>query len=357
MKQNTTILILYSELAAYTISCLEAVLKKYAGVALHIVKWPVNNEAPFVLKFSDHLKVYERNGYDETGLRKLADKIKPDLIICSGWIDKGYLGVCRVWKKRIPVVLTMDNKWNGSVRQWLGSVLSPFTVSRYFTDCWVPGIRQAEFAKRLGFKMKKIKSGFYCCDLDLFNSVYTQTGKEKEQCFPHCFIYVGRYYEFKGVKELWSAFVEFKKLHPSDWKLVCVGNGAVPPVNDPDIVHYGFMQPQQLRDFMKGAGVFIMPSRVEPWGVVAQEFAAAGFPMLLSRNVGSSEKFLEEGRNGFAFEAQNEDQIIECLKKITALPDRELAVMGSRSHELAQSISPEGWADTLMGFIATPKYL
>jgi hypothetical protein len=78
-----------------------------------------------------------------------------------------------------------------------------------------------------------------------------------------------------------------------------------------------------------------------------QEYAASGFPMLLSAAVGARETFLEEGLNGYTFEAGNKTALKEGLKKMMHASDAQLNTMAVSSHNLAQKITPQGWAGTL----------
>lgn len=344
------ILILYTELAGYTLASLNA-LAQTEGIYIHLVRWPVNSEAPFQFDFHKSITVYDRKNYTTEQLLKLADSIQPELILCSGWTDKSYLAVCKVWRRSIPVVLAMDNKWQGTARQQLARLVSRFTIMRYFTDCWVPGREQLSYAEKLGFGKHNIKTGFYTCDVSRFSGIFQETFASKNEHFPHVFVYAGRYYDFKGVEDLWKAFARLKKEVPNDWKMVCLGAGDIPPMVHPDIAHEGFVQPEKLSEVMKRTGVFVLPSRVEPWGVVVQEFAAAGFPLLLSRAVGAADTFLHEGRNGFAFNAHDVDSLLLAMQSIVELSDKHLLEMGQKSAELATAENPERWAATLLSFI------
>lgn len=339
------ILFLYTELASYFISCCEK-LSEQAEV--HIVRWPVNNEAPFDFQFADHLRVYNRREYDFPKLKKLVEKIKPDLIVCSGWIDKDYLKITKAYFGRINTVMTLDTHWNGSVKQLLATALSRFTLMRTFSHAWVPGEIQKKYALRLGFKETSITKGFYSCDLPKFNAVYERHILQRTAPLPHRFLYVGRYYEFKGIKDLWTAFEQFRKETDSDWELWCLGAGDIKGPEMDGLKHFGFVQPKELEPIIEQCSVFILPSRYEPWAVVVQEYGASGFPQLLSRAVGAGEAFLQEGKNGFLFEAGNIAQIKSGLKKMSQLSDKELISMSHISHELAQQISPSTWVSTLL---------
>lgn len=345
------ILILYTELAGYTIACIHAYLGKYPQDEIHLVRWPVNNEAPFDFSFGAAIRVYERKSFDRQRLLQLAEKISPDGIICSGWIDKDYVQVCRAWNHKIPVVLVMDNKWLGTMKQQLARLVSGFSVQKQATYAWVPGTAQKEYALRLGFKEANIRTGFYSADLGFFNQQFSAAHEYKQQHFPHRFIYSGRYYDFKGVREMWNAFIKWKETSVNDWELWCLGTGDIPPVQHPAIRHFGFVQPSELAAVLKDAGVFILPSRVEPWAVVVHEFAAAGFPLLLSDAVGAASAFLREGENGFVFRAGDEAAIARAFSSIAKMTDEQLNEMGAKSHAVAQSITPETWADTLHSLI------
>ena len=335
-----TVLFLYTELADYFLKCCDE-LSKTAEV--HLIRWPVNKEAPFQFVHSSEIKIYDKNSYSQEQLKKLISGINPDMIVCSGWVDKDYLKLTKIYSGKIPTVLTCDTHWTGSLKQHLATILSRFFLLPVFSHIWVPGKAQVAYARKLGFKSKKIREGFYCCDLAKFNAVYAKYKLQKNQVFPKRFLYVGRYYDFKGISDLWSAFTQLQKETPNDWELWCLGTGSIAPIEHPKIRHFGFIQPKDLEPLLQQSGVFVLPSRFEPWGVVVQEYAAAGFPLLLSKAVGAQESFLEEGKNGFSFAPMNILELQNGLKKVTNLSAKELILMSEKSNDLAQKISPQKW--------------
>ena len=90
-------LILYTEIAGYTITCINKTIELYPDVEFHVVRWPVNKEAPFKFELNS-ASIYERNDFTNEQLLELANTINPDLIISSGWMDKGYVNVCKHYK-------------------------------------------------------------------------------------------------------------------------------------------------------------------------------------------------------------------------------------------------------------------
>ena len=340
-----TFLFLYTEIAEYFLACCNE-LTNHGDV--HVVRWPVNKEAPFQFQVNQKIKLYSKADYNTTQLKQLVDNIKPDVIICSGWIDKDYLKITKTYFKKIPTVMTCDTHWNGSFKQRLATVISRFTLLNIFTHAWVPGQIQKQYVLNLGFKEQNIETSFYSCDLNHFESIYQSQKTEKQSHFPKRFLYVGRYYEFKGIKELWQAFIELQVEQANDWELWCLGIGDIEPISHPKIKHFGFVQPKDLANYTSQTGVFILPSRFEPWGVVVHEFAASGFPLLLSNKVGAKEQFLHEGKNGFEFEAENVQAIKQALKNIINANESDLIAMSNYSNNLSKSISPEKWVNNLL---------
>lgn len=108
-----------------------------------------------------------------------------------------------------------------------------------------------------------------------------------------------------------------------------------------------FVQPQKLPNLMSKYGAFVLPSVVEPWGVVVHEAAAAGLPIITTHNCGAATAFVRNGYNGLITRAGSVANLYEALKKTTKLSDEELYTMGERSYELSRQYTPDTWASTI----------
>lgn len=137
----------------------------------------------------------------------------------------------------------------------------------------------------------------------------------------------------------------------NDWELWCLGTGDVQPIAHPKIKHFGFVQPADLVTFIEQTGVFVMPSRFEPWGVVMQEFAAAGFPIISSDEVGAAEAFVADGENGYIYGAGDVAGLKACFDKIADMPEEKLRRMGVVSIQKAMKITPAKWIETIMSLV------
>src|ERR1700752_4759245 len=142
------LLVLYSEIAGYFLACVREYASRFGEV--HLVRWPVHEHAPFMFEEIPGVTFYERKEYDYPALLNLCKEINPDILYVTGWLDPAYLKIARYFHKRgLPAICTLDNQWSGTLRQWIGSWVSPLYLKTKFTHMGVPGLYQFEFARRL----------------------------------------------------------------------------------------------------------------------------------------------------------------------------------------------------------------
>ena len=85
------------------------------------------------------------------------------------------------------------------------------------------------------------------------------------------------------------------------------------------------------------ADVFALLSTNETWGVVVNEAAACGLPLVLSDRVGAAHDLLEDGRNGSLVPAGDHVAAAAAISALAADPVRRRAA-GQASRELMR-----GW--------------
>ena len=340
------IVFLYSELAGYLLACADALGQHPDVASVDIVHWPIHPEAPFQFSSTDHYTLHTKEKRDRQSLQELLDRINPTAIVCSGWMDPAYNALAKAHCKRIPVVLSLDNWWTGSLKQRLAALAAPLFIHRRFNRAWVPGEPQIPFAQKLGFSGETLATGFYCADPKPFLEIY-----QMRKSIPSAkkILYVGRYLEIKGLRELWAAFAELSDDFP-EWELHCVGNGDLwdERMMHPKIFHHGFKQPHELAPFLEDAACFVMPSKKEPWGVVLHEMAIVGLPLLVPTQVGAATEFLKPEENGYTIDISN---LTEEIKRFCQLEDADRNKMGERSHQIGTQRSLENWSATLLNLL------
>jgi glycosyltransferase involved in cell wall biosynthesis len=99
------------------------------------------------------------------------------------------------------------------------------------------------------------------------------------------------------------------------------------------------------------ADVFALLSRQETWGVVVNEAAASGLPLVLSDRVGAAHDLLRDGENGFLVPADDPDSAAEAFRRLAG--DENLRRrMGDRSRELVRRW---GYEPSVEAFVAAVR--
>ena len=107
---------------------------------------------------------------------------------------------------------------------------------------------------------------------------------------------------------------------------------------------------ERISEVYAVADVFALLSTHEPWGVVVNEAAASGLPLVLSDRVGAAHDLLEDGRNGVLVPAGDAAAAGDALRALAADPDRRRA-MGAASRQLVRGWGYEPSIETLLGIV------
>ena len=196
----------------------------------------------------------------------------------------------------------------------------------------------------------RLRTGVYAADSAKFSALYAPD----RDPWPHVFLYIGRYVSVKNMRRMERAFLRaLDRMPESDWRLCCIGGGELweERTQHPRIDHLGYKTPQEIQRFIPQTGCFVLPSVFEPWGVVVQEAAQMGLPLLCSDAVQAATDFLRPGENGFRFDPRNEAAITEAFCAAMLLPDEALRAMGRRSHALGMAYATADWVQRALSFL------
>jgi len=336
------VLFLYTELADYIRNCFNRLSER--GHQVLVVAYPVNPEAPFEFDSSpSNVSYFDRSKFNDDKILNLISNEKPDAIFCSGWIDSGYNRVMDRSKSECKTILISDNALDRGIKSGLSAIRAKRLYRKFFDAAFVAGLPQRRYAEKMGFPPERVYEGFYTADVDRFSAM---KNKNFDSVFPKRFVFVGRYLPFKGIHYLWKAFSEIQR---DDWELHCYGTGAEWEKRRPHprIFHHGFVQPTRFDEIIAKGGIFVLPSLVEPWGVVVHEFASAGFPLLLSTKVNSASQFLEKGVNGFLFKSGNTKALRTAMENVMEIKDEDLRSMAVESKARGERVTIENWVETV----------
>jgi len=184
--------------------------------------------------------------------------------------------------------------------------------------------------------------------------IVVQTGE------PFTAVFVGRPHRAKGATVLTEAWRQ-SELGASAAALVLVGAGSGPPRRPTGgaVALSGPLAPEQVRNFLAGADVCVIPSLRtrdfrEPWGLVANEAMNQSTPVIASDEVGAvAGGLVRHERNGLVVPAGDVPALAAALRRLHG--DRRLrAQLGANARRDVAAFTFDAWAG---GFVAAMRSL
>ena len=154
-------------------------------------------------------------------------------------------------------------------------------------------------------------------------------------------LFVGRLETRKGVDILLKALA--RVIRETQARLVLAGSGNHSFYRDlaqslgiPDkVIFLGFVPEETLRLLYSSCDLFVLPSRLEGFGLVALEAMAAGKPVVATK-VGSIPELIKAGQNGLLVQPGDENELAQAI--IQLLSDSSLASsIGRNNLRIAKS--------------------
>ncbi|MBA4166721.1 MAG: glycosyltransferase family 4 protein [Chitinophagaceae bacterium] len=347
MPDQRTVLFLYTRLPDYFYSCVQHFVATYPCKAV-IVRYKGDKDTNYTFAPDENIQLFYK---DDLDIPVFIQELQPSAIVVTGWSDRIYTEATKKYVRRIPVVVTVDNPWQGILRQKVLATLAPWAIHGFANHAWVPGWSQYEYVRRLGFPRDKILRSMYCADTEKFYKTQPDGVDFKVDNYPKTIVYAGRLVEYKQPHVLAKVFNEMAEAGNSPWKLILAGEGPLKKtIAEQKYSHVeilDFLNPAMLPEFYQRSGIFCLPSKDEHWGVAVHEAVAAGLPVLLSDTVESASAFLINGYNGLSFRTSDDSSLKHSLRFLMNMSAVELVRMGNNSVGLSKSINHAIWSATL----------
>ncbi|MFF0494167.1 glycosyltransferase family 4 protein [Nocardia sp. NPDC004068] len=144
---------------------------------------------------------------------------------------------------------------------------------------------------------------------------------------PPRLLYVGRLEYEKGVQDAIAALPRVRRAHPGTTLTVAGVGTQFDWLRERARVHrvaravnfVGRLDHVELLGWLHGADAIVLPSRYEPFGIVALEAAAAGTPLITSTAGGLGELVLD-GVTGASFEPADVNGLVDAVTAVLADP-------------------------------------
>jgi glycosyltransferase involved in cell wall biosynthesis len=346
----TRVALLWSGLSGYLNACLRELASR-DGVELFVSHQAPGREAPFdesQFAWMENRLTWQTPS-DLDALPQRIEAFSPDAMVMAGWHIPPYRRLAKKYANRCWRVMAMDNAWNGTIKQRLGALIAPLHLRPSADVAWVPGERQAIFARKMGFGPRAILRGSLSCDRPRLAAVHCAR-IATSQPVPRAFIFLGRLVQAKGLDTLVHAYQIYRDATRDPWPLVCCGAGPLRGRLEGKlgITVEGFVQPEQMPAKLAAAGCLVLPSDFEPWALVVHEAASAGLLVLASEPVGSAVHLVQSNYNGYIFGKRDAEGLASLMTRVSRMSDSRLDAMSRASHLLSEQYSPERWADTLL---------
>ena len=163
---------------------------------------------------------------------------------------------------------------------------------------------------------------------------------------PRYLAYCGRYCAEKGLPQVLEYMQRYLTESPDDYRLVCMGQGAMRLPHVPGISDLGFVDEPTKRDVLAGAQALVLLSPNESLSIVLLEAWLQGVPVIVTRRCEVLVDQVERSGGGFVVDSYAEfRRVLDILRNE---PERARAVgSAGQAYALRHYADPEAYADRL----------
>ncbi|MEZ9207062.1 glycosyltransferase family 4 protein [Vibrio splendidus] len=214
-----------------------------------------------------------------------------------------------------------------------------FIIRSIFDTFLVPGVESRKYLVDLGVEAREINIAVNSSELR--PRLDMETSKDNEIV---SLLYVGRLSREKRIVETIIALKECSL----DFTMKVVGSGELNNEvlalvkGDDRFELLGALNQDSLSSVYSSSDILILPSKLEPWGLVVNEAINFGLAVLVSSNVGCRHELVKD--NGLTFESDNFSDMIDKLAFII----EDLSNMQKKSTKLSQLVTGDIQADSFI---------
>lgn len=253
--------------------------------------------------------------YYPLGLKKKLDEGKFDAVLIHGYMSgAAWAGYLAGHQLGLPVFIRGDSHLVGRKLNGVRAKMKSLLLGRFLSGisgCIAIGSWNREYWTYYGSLENSICTALFAVDNDRFSDTAKNSKEEVAalrsswgvQFGDTVFAFSGNLQPHKGVDILIKAFNILRKKR-KDVHLVIIGEG---PKKDElkenagvtESIHWmGFVNQSKMPVYLAATDMFVLPSYMEPWGLVVNEAMACGLPCIVSDAVGAGPDLIAEGETG-----------------------------------------------------------
>lgn len=271
----------------------------------------IRNESFYKNNFEfDYLSLHGLSSfYKIIKLYQIIKRNKFSELVIGGWDSPAYwFSAFLVSKKKNSIVV--ESSHLESQVSGVKGLLKKFFLSR-ITKVYASGYSQKKLVKALEYKGEIIITK----GVGIFNII--SQPKYMPVLKIVSFLYVGR---FSSEKNLVNLIKVFNSLPQFNLNLIGYGpqENYLKSIANKNIFFIGSVMNEELPKYFIKNDVFILPSFIEPWGLVIEESFNNGIPVIVSNKVGCAEEIVVQNLNGLIFSVEEgQDSLKKAVMKIS----------------------------------------
>jgi len=298
-----------------------------------------------------HIKSQTRYLHIQYGLWYDLCELKPDIILSSQMGIRTLIAICYGLLRKVPVVIWVGvSAYTERNNSWIRELFRKLLVK--LVPCICTNLTDAEkyFVENLNASPQKIFHTPYAFDVERFKES-VEGARRDVDCLRVqmglngiIFLYVGQMIERKGLRELVSAIEHMDDSLLGLMSFLFVGGTLHETLQvrlaqkKVRFVNISFVQPEQLHQYYAVADVFIFPSLEDEWGVVVNEAASAGLPIISSKYAAATRDLVIDGYNGVTIDPYDAQNTCEAITRVLGITQENRREWGRNSFELARKI-------------------
>jgi glycosyltransferase involved in cell wall biosynthesis len=320
----------------------------------------INTVVLFTCK--DEYFVALANGRLWSATHAALDCVRPNVVAVAGWsspeslaaIDWAYRNDARV------VMMSESQQQDGPryrLREWVKSRLV-----RLCHAALVGGTRHRDYVVKLGMPRQRVFLGYDVVDNAHFTNgsdlarVDASNARSAHELPTRYILASARFMPKKNLERLVEAFARALSLTSAPHSLVVMGDGSgraalensVSAAGLRDRVRLpGFKSYDALPLFYGLAEAFVHVSITEQWGLVINEAAAAGLPLIVSHRCGAAPELVNHGANGYFVDPLDVEDIARRLASVMLASEGVLREMGTESRRIVAAWGLQRFAEGL----------
>jgi len=253
-------------------------------------------------------------------------------------------------KSRLIVWATVSEaseEGRGKLRQFIRS-----GILSHVDAVLVNGASGAKYVERFGVPKRKIFIAPYTSDIRPFGAIPSQRGCVESRRL----LYVGQLIERKGLIPFLSVLSSWAKAHSTaEVEFWIVGDGPartalqeVPLPPNLALRFFGNVPYEKVETFYAQAGIFVLPTFADEWGLVVNEAMGSGLPVLGSLYSQAVQELVEDGVTGWTFHPDRPDEMCTAIDRALNTCEHRLQEMRVSATTRVEHLTPDYLAECIL---------